>query len=964
MTDRTMDITTFVRGMVWHDVAKPFALGTSKHTPLGYWLLHQAGYDEAWVAFIHGSTGENLPKALKAGGDALPAILLLTNPLDRIAASFYSLLSRRFRRTDFLGRSEDDVEKKYPLFHAWQNPFSRLPNYSEELERTFLIRESYDGAEVPHNRLEQLDKALREKLIAELPPSWDQLIEQEELSRATRADVALEASPDEEADGEALLRTLLPFQAQYPERTYPPANDTTLQEHCRLGGALAFVLYRNLEQARSPWLENAVWLESDGGGDRCLLGLLEDPANAERVCPVIGKDNDWTGVQEIACRNLSARLVRVAFEGHRDLFEHAVRVDDLLGARALTERFIDSFESKLAEVLGAPGLFWASEEDSRQCLLTIHRSQFDLFYLLPPYPTGDGVTTVEEAVHDAYEETLDEIVSELREGLKIDFQRAVNAGVLSFDADAEQALREQLRALSYRVRVLDLEVGPAGQFDAFADFTSAYGTALIDTFGASREYPVVPLGDLPLRAEAKDEVQLPADKTCDVCGNHPLFDPFVDLLDDVEWKSYVQKAVHHFREEPERPCISCIARRMLAHSRVAERTVWLSDMVEWAYARADQPGRVVAAQPKGGPALPSALVSSHQLESDDDFLDLGAAFARCRRDSEGYQLDLFPTISYAADRNGNVVLLALQHTDALDRTYDYAPSIDEIGQLPQAVRYGNRVPETDRERWQASVSLIYHWAKANDPEVAESMLSVRPHLARVLERIRRLRIFYRDLKEALDAEPIRILPLDIDFPTLRLLLPADQLDQALRVLDQVVTESLLSATYFRDQEKRRQAHDLLKLIAPEVLHGAAVLFKQKFPLYLALEAERDVFHQLAVLDRNESPAEEKRLQKTEWYGLRLGFSDLRGSLSEVGPLHAEVTYETLGEVLDLVDRVDRATVLQYAQAAQYVSPELAQAKAIVRTRRLQPLELEHVEALSDEKKMFSPVYFIKRAIRR
>lgn len=840
-----------------------------------------------------------------------------------------------------------------------------MPIYSEALEKHFIVRESYDNPQVPCRRDEQLDNPLRDQLVDTLPDDWRSHIDREWLNNATRSETALEAEPRKDADGQTLIQTLLRFQTQYPERTYPPANDTTLGEHCRLSGALAFVLYRNLEEAEGPWLGQQVWLESQGNSNRYLLGVLERSEAAKEIHTYLKDTNGWTKAQKVACSHLDASLVRIAFEGHRELFENAVRVDDLLGARALTERFLDQFEKQLADALGVPDLMWPSEGDSRRCLLTIHRSQFDLFYVLPPHPTGDGVTTIEEAVHSAYRESLKKIGDELLADLRRDFRKAVDVGVLSFGNDAKQALREQLRALSYRVRILDLDVTPADDAETFADFTSAYGNVLVNTFSDSREYPIVPVADLPLQAESEEDVRLPADETCDVCGNHPFFEPFVELLDDEEWKPYVQKAVHHFREEPERPCISCIARRILSHGVVAEETLWLKEMINWTDGETKTPRKLIAKTTKKSPALPPFLTTSAEFKNEDDFLDLGAAYARYRRRDGHHRLELFPTLGYAADANSNVVLLALQSTKMLQKAYDYTPSVEEIGHLPEAVKSGDRALESDRERWQASVSLIYHWAKANQPEIAENMLAVKPHLARVMERIRRLRIFYRDLKEALETEPMRILPLDVDFPILRLLLPADRLDQALRVLDRVVTESLFSATHHKNLTDRQQTHELLKLIVPDLLHGAVVLFKQKFPLYLALEAERDVFHQLEASDPKEPAGQRTRPANSQWYGFRLGFSDLRGSLSQVGPLHAEVTYENLGRVLDLVDKVDRRTVLQYKQTSDYISPELAGAQAMVRTRRVRGLKSEHIKALNDEREaIFKPVHFIKRAIRR
>ncbi len=970
MTEETFGITQFVRGMAWHDVGKPFHLGTGGHIWLGYWLLTRAGYrGEALIAMTHGG-GEwsGLKKVLKAWfghqGNPLPAVLLLANPLDRISASVYSLLARTLDLKGFLGR-KGGLEERNPLFHSWQNPFSRLPMPGDDLGifqgGRFLVRESYDEAKVPHHRVEQLDRPLRAQLVERLPEEWTAHIKEATLDSATKPEHALKAAPAP-ADGRALLGVLESFLRRYPERTYPPANDTTLMEHGRLSGALAFVLYRNLEQKAEGWISGRI-RQSDGEF------LVDTQEEVRPVREYLKAEEGWGEAQRVACSHLDARLVRVAFEGHRELFEGAVRVDDLLGARALTQRFLDAFEVALAQVLGVPGLVWSSEEDERRSLLTLNRGQFDLFYLLPPHPDADGGMSVEEAIDLAYEQALGTVVEDLMGSLKQDFRRAVRAGRLSFGPEEAQALRRQLRALGYRLRVLDLQVPSEGRLpDSFATFTSQYGNALVKRFRESQAYAQVPPGDLPIGPGAgTGEAPLPPDETCDVCGNHPIFQPFAALLEDETWGPYVRKAVHHFRGEPERPCLACIARRILAHGAVARETEdVLQRMVVWADGEAERPRRLAAVQPEEGPELPPAMVAGVRFADDDDFVDLGAAFARYRRRADGgvdhkAPPELFPTIGYAADGMGNAVLLALQPTGALYETYSYAQVADGPDGLPQEVVRGDRAPETDEERWQASFTLLYRWVKEHQTqELAENMVTVHPHLARVMERIRHVRTFYRALKEALEDVPLRVLPLDTDFPTLRLLLPAAQLDQALGVLDRVMTETLFSATYLKALEERRRSHELLKLLVPDLLHGAVVLFKQKFPLYLALEAERALFHHLAATDRREENGD--RPSSSDWYGLRMAFTDLRGTLSQTAPVRAEVAYADLGDVLDLAEGADRRTVLLRAEAKEYISPELADALTIIRARRV-GLHPERAEALQREE-IFPPVLFLKRATRR
>jgi hypothetical protein len=990
MAEQGLGIGGFVRGMVWHDIGKPFHLGTGGHVWLGYWLLLRAGYPaEALVALTHGGGkwDKDLKPTLKEWfrqpRNPLPAVLLFASPLDQIAASVYSLLSRRIDRASFMGKEDDRDETKNPLFHAWQNPFSRLVMNSENLEGPFIIRESNDAAKVPHRRVTQLDEPLRDRLIAALPDDWKPFIQRSDLDKATSPKAALEATPAP-ADGTPLLRTLESFLCCYPERTYPPANDTTLLEHGRLSGALAFVLYRNLQQKTPAWLSRHIRysdgkyvLGSDGDASEVSKHLSPDRSDAQEP---------WNDVRKTACTHLGAHLVRVAFDGHREVYDSALRVDDLLGARALTQRFLDTFERELAEVLGASELMWESEGDSRRYLLTLNRSQFDLFYLLPPQPGPAGGMTIDQALGLAYERTLDAIVAELVEELRRDFRRAVEKGKLTFGQEEARTLRRQLRTLGYRVRNLALEIPPLDTVLDFAAFTCCYGDALVKRFHDALDYAVVPTSERSSQIGIEEgDAALPPDETCDVCGNHPVFQPFADLLEDENWRPYVQKAVHHFRGEPERPCLSCITRRMLSHGVVARETrETLQEMVVWANPEAEKPRRVIAVQPQEGPLLPPALVSSAALEGDDDFQDLGAAFARYHRRADGTvdhraPPDLFPTVSYAADATGNVVLLALRPTDdALYGPYSYTQAA-AVEALPEEIARGDRAPETDEERWQASFALLYQWVKKREinrreeqerkPDLAGSMASVRPHLARVMERVRRLGDFYRALIESLDkgvkeedfTAPVRVLPLDAGLPTLRLLLPADQLGRALRVLDRVMTESLFSATYFKDLQERERSHRLLRLLVPHLLHGALILFKQKFPLYLVLEAERDLFCRLAHTDLPGEPSGQDN--RSDGYGLRLAFTDLRGTLSQVGPERARATYANVARTLDLAETVDRRTVLlrAAAEAAEHVPRELADALTTIRADRAR-LSLDKARELQEEE-TFAAVLFLKRAAR-
>ena len=95
-----INVNTFVRGMAWHDIGKPFYLGGEKHSRLGYLWLDALGYpDEALVTLTH--YGKGLDVHLRqyweiAGGPKeAPAVLTTTNALDVVAAALYSFMGQR-----------------------------------------------------------------------------------------------------------------------------------------------------------------------------------------------------------------------------------------------------------------------------------------------------------------------------------------------------------------------------------------------------------------------------------------------------------------------------------------------------------------------------------------------------------------------------------------------------------------------------------------------------------------------------------------------------------------------------------------------------------------------------------------------------------------------------------------------------------------------------------------------------
>lgn len=874
----TIRITEFVRGLAWHDIGKPFALATRRHAPLGYWLLQLSGATgEALVAWSHGDpNNRSLKQYLQTPGlgPTLPALLLLSNSLDRLAASVYSLQTRD------LG--------EFTSWHSLQNPFTRLPQ-----QIVAKAPPAITFKEIPA----KWETLLWEEAVTALPREWRAVLT-EPAKKQAEAQLQSGVTPLPAAtDALTVLRQAM---TRFPERTYPAVNDTSLEQHGRLAGILGFVVYRNLEQdaaGKATWLEGAITLEGD------TLSKPEDPGKAVR-------------------EHLAASLVRATFEGVRQSFESAARVDDLLGALKLAERLRQHFKAALAEQLQAPDL---SE------FLPVSEGEFELIYLLP-----GSESDPHRQVRQAYAAAIRSLAAEVvRERLRRDFP----------EAEAYRAaLETQWLALPYGLRVLPVTPPVDNNLNRFA---AEYGKRLLQAYVDSQSYAPVP----EVIPDELPQAPLPVTETCDVCGTHPVWQPPAELDEaaQAEWLRKRNFAAHIFRGEREQICVSCAARRELAFGAVAKQ---LDATVHPMLEHEEQTGLWRAKQPDGGPALPPFLSAAVQLTASNELADAGACFVRYHRTAsrvDTTRVDLFPAVSYAADATGNVVLLTLTPTAQLYATYPYQAALDTCAQYA--------TDDNDAGLWQKTYADFIA-AIGQNHEVDPTILrTVEPHLARVMERSAWIKRFYAQLAEQLlnaapeGQRPLRVLPLEVGFPTLRLLLPADRLDDALHLLDQVVTETLFSATYAVDPAARQKQHEFLRLITPDLLHGAVILFKHKFPLYLALEAERALFRQLAT-------------STTTWYGFRLAFSDLRGSLSEVGPLDATVTYGDLGEVLELVEHVDRPTLLQYAETRQYLSPELAQAQAVVRANHISRTQVSYVQRFEADPALFNAVYFITRAIRR
>jgi len=750
---------------------------------------------------------------------------------------------------------------------------------------------------------------------------------------------------------EKIWECLEKYQYLCGERTYPAPNDTALREHARLSAVLAYIVYANLLAEDSDLLRWRICRDPDQGS--WWIGAGDDLYSLKEF-------TQWEaspGAMRIVIAHLGCQLVRVCFTGLQDLFDNAVRLDDLTGVRELLKPddetrpslktvFKRHFALALLK-LSCPDATLADVDDglpgsTLADILPLSEGLFDAVYLVPDCYSRDAI---ESAALKAYYQAWDEITAErVMKVIEKDFEDFAQLLRLEEWKDEVKAQFTQL-PLSVVVRSAEM---PKLENDDFRGWMVAFGRQLLETFKGIREAVAVPRDQISeWLVQAEKERKEGLDTVCDVCGAN-LADPEFNRLVPVEPR--FQIVVHRRGGEWERICRSCVGLRALAHGvRKAEP---LERMIQpdgkWYI-------RVQGSEQEDDPKPPPGLLQGRFPLGNEEYKDLGVAFVRWRE--PGKSLDIFPTVGYAADDKSNVALLALTASPALFESYDY-----HQGREQAKARAGK-----DASNWRKYFEEVVHWAEENHPELVEGMLKVEPHQARVMTRIRLLDEFYQTLPAKIEhwKEPIRTLVLQAEYPLVRVLVPAARLSDVLAALETSLARDLFSAVWEGCEEETRR---LLAAILPPLLLGSVVVFKEKYPLYLALEAERVLMQRLreapanqywgTPLDRDKTPQ-----PADNWFGLRLGLCDLRGTLAERGPWQGQILWEHLGEVVELEGKVDRVTVLRKGILEQEPKMKpLADALALIRASVVPGTDPDTVKRLKNPA-LFRPVLFLKRLTR-
>lgn len=967
---------TFVRGMFWHDIAKPLYLGNEKHTAVGYTFLSALGCPgEALVALSHANAGKMLEKVYHPhhpfADHSLPSYLALTSALDVLSSVTYSL--------------EETEETKLPNPSA-QNPFSRLPlshKDDEGNEYLGLIASTQDVGVFTREKFAQHFWRMLESSLGHWPNPVKTNGVLKDFNDATALISTLQTVPHEKTRAHLEM-----YQNLCGERTYPAPNDTALREHTRLSAALAYIVYANLldrDDRDSDFLRWRIYRDQD------LSSWWIDAEDEEHSLKEFAQQ--WAaspGAMRMVIAHLGCQSVRVCFTGLQDLFDNAVRLDDLTGVRELLKpddemrpslktAFKRHFALALLQ-LSCPNATLADVDDglpgsTLADILPLSEGLFDAVYLIPAcYPRDAIENAAMEAYHNAWDEIAAGRVIKVIRGDFKDFSKVLGL------KEWEDEVKAQLARLSLSVAVRPVEK-PELEGDDFRKWMADFGNNLLKVFKGIHHAVAVPRDQMSAwLAQAEKERKEGYETVCDVCGANPA-DPEFNRLVPVEPR--LQIVVHRRGNEWERICRSCVGLRALAHGvRKAEP---LERMIQ---PDGEDHIRVPVSDPEGAPKLPPGLPRGRFPLQKDEHKDMGVAFVRWRE--RGKSLDIFPTVSYAADNEGNVALLTLMVGDELFGQYTYEADPDLVAKWGGVnaenwhTYYHNVIGEAKKiivEEARKKGECRIEEAQEEAERRAAGMLHVEPHIARVMTRIRLLDQFYTKLPSLLEQVPLRTLSLQAEYPMVRVLVPAAQVTETLTALEASLAGDLFSATWPQDdqqdlrEEKRRKAierdksRELLSAVLPPLLLGAVVVFKEKQPLYLVLEAERLLRRRLAGADAAQLDGSGQRYVKTTgWTGLRLGLCDLRGTLAERGPWQGQVLWRDLGDTIELEDAVDRVTVLRkgvlsrdadlipLAEALTYIRADRAGWKTEKKSRR------ELAEELCRES-LFRPVLFLKHLTR-
>lgn len=693
-------LAAFIKGMLFHDIAKPFFLQTRRHSRAGFMMLDAVGYhEEALAALCHHSTTMEhvtaclhllaLWKGTSSQEPLLPFWSLLASPIDQLASSAYGLTA------------------DYTSTNSWsrQNPFSRLPVCSDGYGACGNDSSRMKLHDVLWHR-NGFDKIETCKKVGEL---LKDLITKDESKQGALKERVQElktkfSSPDARGIiGEYCGAILKLYRSQigqqaganpykvFRERTYPAANDTPLIEHGRFTAALALVVGANYQKTHPG-------------------GLFREVSHSTAPSLV---SIDKVGQEQLVKDHHSAVLVRTSFKGFERLFQSAIRVDDLHGVRRLLDNpqangeksyrtcFQEAFVQRIADELDDPAV--------KEVICPINNLAFDQVYLLPGYLNEDWVRN---AVEQAAQSTVSWAADHLAERFHEDFNHVKDEWDNKVDVPSPSAdhLRKELNSLMPECFVRSVQVDPSLEFHRFK---SDFGFLLSGSYQMLWRDDTISINQSHKETKFHEEWPFNEEpgigddwEVCEVCRLHPCFGLFYRFYEEQSEfvRTQLEKVIFDQKEEHERLCSLCLSMRVLSHGTTPNE--WLRNMVFL-----DKENKMVRRREiQPVPDFPPFLLAAVQVDVENrEPVDMGACFVRVSPD--GDSLQVFPTVYCAADENSNIALLQMEPHGNILGTFDYLNTVQSLRfvrdeNLKEVIgQLGSRTDEVFREGCEGAKKL-------------------------------------------------------------------------------------------------------------------------------------------------------------------------------------------------------------------------------------------------------------------
>jgi hypothetical protein len=372
--------------------------------------------------------------------------------------------------------------------------------------------------------------------------------------------------------------------------------------------------------------------------------------------------------------HINGLLVRISFDNLKNLYESAIRVDDMHGVReflgkpgqggkTLRAMYCEGIDALVAEIIG--------DESINGKIRPLNDFPFELIYLLPNIDREKFQKRANALSFDIAKKTADELNNTFID----DFKKipAIEGAqpVPSLDG---QLLVELIKPFLPNVHIQPICPQPSdiGLSEAKIEFSKV----LTAGYQSVRQHAETKPADCNFHIKSAMTRSSDAGSRCDVCGLNEPFTEFYAYYDRQanEGRDFLHKVMFDQKEEPERLCAFCLCLRVLSHGK--NKLEWLSKLLSY-----DDTARQVRISPTAtGAFIPPSLKPACRIEPGSaSTMDMEACFVR----KKSRELEVYPTIGCVADQNSNVALLCLEAGAAVYETYDFQNIAMGVGILAE-----------------------------------------------------------------------------------------------------------------------------------------------------------------------------------------------------------------------------------------------------------------------------------------